>query len=155
MGRAKHMMEEGHVRPSARRVAHHPDSGAARFGVRHSAAPASWLLLIAASTLTASCSAPISVVPAETIILNGDYKAISDCAFPRLEKLEGAPLYRQEPRGEVGIFRESGGVRYWELRFAPAGAGKTGVRYFQFQTMLGPHPSPGVLPIARDCAARA
>jgi len=71
--------------------------------------------------LYATDAAPLSQVPVENITLAGQYTAIANCAYQRLDKASGNGIKKIDLANETRLALESGGVRYWELTFTPAG----------------------------------
>jgi hypothetical protein len=98
-------------------------------------------------------AALLDQVPVERVTLPGRYVDLANCAYPRLDKASGTGLKKVDLQNEARLALESGGVRYWELTFAPAGAERTLVAFTQAQTMWGPLGAKEVMPIVRSCAA--
>jgi hypothetical protein len=73
--------------------------------------------------------------PIDSVLLNGDYKRISSCAYERLDKTVGNGIKKVDLEGSTRLALESGGVRYWELLFRPAGKNETKVDFTAVQTM--------------------
>ena len=78
--------------------------------------------------------------PIESALLIGDYKKIAGCAYERLEKTAGSGIKKVDLEGSSKLALESGGVRYWELLFRPAGKNETKVDLSVVQTMWGATP---------------
>lgn len=92
-------------------------------------------------------------VPVDSATLAGNYAAVANCAYPRLDKAAGTGIKKVDLNGETRLALESGGVRYWELTFTPAGSGRTAVAFTQANTMWGPLGAKDVMPIVRACGA--
>ncbi|SHG77854.1 hypothetical protein SAMN05444169_4084 [Bradyrhizobium erythrophlei] len=92
--------------------------------------------------------------PIESALLIGDYKKIAGCAYERLEKTAGNGIKKADLEGSSRLALESGGVRYWELLFRPAGKNETKVDLSVVQTMWGPDTmsTAKIMPEVRACA---
>jgi hypothetical protein len=91
-------------------------------------------------------------VPVETVTLQGNYAALANCAYPRLDKAAGSGIKKTDLSAETRLTLEGDGVRYWELIFTPEGRA-TRVSFTQAQTMWGPLGAKEVMPIVRGCVA--
>jgi hypothetical protein len=92
--------------------------------------------------------------PADSVLMNGDYKKIASCAYERLDKTAGSGIKKVDLEGSSRLALESGGVRYWELLFRPAGKNETKVDLSVVQTMWGPDTmsTAKIMPEVRACA---
>jgi hypothetical protein len=92
--------------------------------------------------------------PTDSILMNGDYKKIASCAYERLDKAAGNGIKKADLEGSSRLVMESGGVRYWELLFRPAGKNETKVDLSVVQTMWGPDTmsTAKIMPEVRACA---
>ena len=80
----------------------------------------------------------VDQAPIDRVLLNGDYRTISSCAYERLDKAAGNGIKKVDLDGSTRLALESGGVRYWELLFRPAGKNETRVDFTVVQTVWGP-----------------
>jgi hypothetical protein len=62
-------------------------------------------------------------VPIQTVTLQGNYGALPNCGYPRLDKAlaSGSSIKKTDLSGETRLTLEGDGVRYWELTFTPDG----------------------------------
>lgn len=93
--------------------------------------------------------------PIDSVLLNGDYRRISSCAYERLDKTAGNGIKKVDLDGSTRLALEPGGVRYWELLFRPAGKNETKVDFTVVQTVWGPDTlsSSKVMPQVKACAS--
>jgi hypothetical protein len=91
-------------------------------------------------------------VPIESVTLPGNYAAMANCAYPRLDKASGSGIKKTDLGEEMRLTLEGGGVRYWGLTFRPDGRA-TRVSFTQAQTMWGPLGAKEVMPIVRSCVS--
>src|SRR5437879_4529945 len=93
--------------------------------------------------------------PTDSALLSGDYRKIASCAYERLDKAAGNGIKKVDLDGSSRLVLESGGVRYWELLFRPAGKNETKADFSVVQTMWGPDTmnNGGVMPQVRACAS--
>lgn len=113
------------------------------------------LLALAACSLAGcmqTAAAPLDQVPAETITLSGNYAALANCAYARLDKSAGTGIKKVDLQNESRLALESGGVRYWELTLTADGPKATKVAFTQVQTLWGPMKADDVMPTVRACA---
>ena len=102
--------------------------------------------------LTASTSAlALNQTPVENATLSGQYAALANCAYPRLDKALGTGIKKIDLQNETRLALENGGVRYWELTFTPAGKA-TSISLTAAQTLWGPFGTKEIMPIVRSCA---
>lgn len=92
--------------------------------------------------------------PTDSVLMNGDYKKIASCSYERLDKTAGNGIKKIDLEGSSRLALESGGVRYWELLFRPAGKNETKVDLSVVQTMWGPDTmnTAKIMPEVRACA---
>jgi len=118
-------------------------------------------VLIAAITSLLGCrsdgqaTSVLDQAPVDKILLTGDYRKIANCAYERLDKSAGNGIKKVDLDGSSRLALESGGVRYWELLFRPAGKNETRVDFTVVRTLWGPDKlsTTKVMPEVRACAA--
>ena len=94
--------------------------------------------------------------PIDSALLSGDYMKIASCAYERLDKVAGNGIKKIDLDGSSRLALESGGVRYWDLLFRPAGKNETRVDFSVVETMWGPGTAgtAKIMPEVKACASR-
>lgn len=109
------------------------------------------LIVMLTAALISTPAVALDQTPVENATLSGQYAALANCAYPRLDKALGTGIKKIDLQNETRLALESGGVRYWELIFTPAGKA-TSVALTAAQTLWGPYGTKEIMPIVRSCA---
>jgi hypothetical protein len=111
-------------------------------------------LLLSGCRSDGQATSVLEQAPIDSVLLNGDYRKISSCAYERLDRAAGNGIKKVDLDGSTRLALESGGVRYWELLFRPAGKNETRVDFSVVQTMWGADTlsSGKVMPEVKACA---
>jgi len=103
---------------------------------------------------SAATAGLLDQVPVASTTLRGAFASLASCAYEKLDATEGAGIKKIDLPNEIRLALESGGVRYWQLIFRPAGNGTTRVDFTQAETIWGPLGGKNIMPTVASCEAR-